>query len=497
MVPYGVGISSLSIVMAVWAFLNARTLYDLPSPEYLIVSVDPISNQFIDKYGRSRLFRGLNVVYKQPPWHPELDSFHPSRSFSREDAEIFEELNLNTIRLGVHWAGVEPVRGQYNTTYLETMRRLVEIAAERGIYVIIEFHQDVLASQFCGHGVPDWFVKKEWQPGWRQFPFPLRFWPFTTEADGIPSQKDCDSITWYLVYSNHDGLLDSFLKYWQLVVKTFMAYENVIGYEIINEPWPGNHWKDPMLLFPNMGATSTLYRFQQQVASAIRSIDPDSIIFFTGATWDPDWGVTEVPGGKQYANRSVSAFHYYSPPSMSSPLKAMERRAQGELLRLKVGIFMTEFEMWDDVKNFEKSVRKRWATLSAADVWLQSWTGWSYKSFAQDAGGTDGCLFDETGTGEAKPHVEKMLGRTYADAVAGQILNMSFNETTAQFNLEFLSETEIEALTSVRLNRRLYYNDGCWLSWQDRGGSTIDFSYTASAEPHKPITIMVHRRPII
>ena len=40
-------------------------------------------------------------------------------SFSREDAELLASMGYNTIRLGVLWAGVEPVMGEYNQTYLD------------------------------------------------------------------------------------------------------------------------------------------------------------------------------------------------------------------------------------------------------------------------------------------------------------------------------------------------------------------------------------------
>ena len=43
-------------------------------------------------------------------------------SFSREDAELLASMGCNTIRLGVLWAGVEPVMGEYNQTYLDKAR---------------------------------------------------------------------------------------------------------------------------------------------------------------------------------------------------------------------------------------------------------------------------------------------------------------------------------------------------------------------------------------
>lgn len=33
---------------------------------------------------------------------------------------------INSIRLGVMWAGVEPKEGHYNQTYLNLMRKLVD-----------------------------------------------------------------------------------------------------------------------------------------------------------------------------------------------------------------------------------------------------------------------------------------------------------------------------------------------------------------------------------
>jgi len=39
------------------------------------------------------------------------------------------------------WPGVEPVRGQYNTTYLATMRTLVDDMKEYGIWALIDMHQ--------------------------------------------------------------------------------------------------------------------------------------------------------------------------------------------------------------------------------------------------------------------------------------------------------------------------------------------------------------------
>ena len=40
-------------------------------------------------------------------------------SFAEDDAKLMASIGYNTIRLGVLWAGLEPIEGQYNMTYLE------------------------------------------------------------------------------------------------------------------------------------------------------------------------------------------------------------------------------------------------------------------------------------------------------------------------------------------------------------------------------------------
>ena len=54
--------------------------------------------------------------------------------------------------------GYVPERGQYNETYIETVGKIVEKAAEYGIYTLLDMHQDVFSPKFCVEGMPDWIV---------------------------------------------------------------------------------------------------------------------------------------------------------------------------------------------------------------------------------------------------------------------------------------------------------------------------------------------------
>lgn len=93
--------------------------------------IRPDRHTYIDTLGRERYFRGLNVVMKGAPWHPRIDAYDSWDSFSKEDVEYLAYLNINLIRLGVMWPGVEPQRGVYNITYLGVMAKIVEMCREK------------------------------------------------------------------------------------------------------------------------------------------------------------------------------------------------------------------------------------------------------------------------------------------------------------------------------------------------------------------------------
>ena len=146
-----------------------------------------VLHRIIDNFGRERIFHGTNVIYKTKPWHPILNKFDYTKSFNDDDIKIIKNLGLNIIRLGVMWPGVEPVKGNYNLSYLNVMKNIINKLNDNNIYVLIDFHQDVLSEYFCGEGIPDWILNNS------NFPFPINF-PYNKM--GKPSKEQCLSGNW-------------------------------------------------------------------------------------------------------------------------------------------------------------------------------------------------------------------------------------------------------------------------------------------------------------
>ena len=63
------------------------------------------------------------------------------------------------------------------------------------------------------------------------------------------------------LYANYNGLLDKFAAFWALVAQTFVERDVVIGYELMNEPWCGDIFEDPTLLFPGKRPSNVIFLY--------------------------------------------------------------------------------------------------------------------------------------------------------------------------------------------------------------------------------------------
>lgn len=129
----------------------------------------------------------------------------------------------------------------------------------------------------------------------------------------------------------------------------------------------GDLYLDPLIMVPRPNPHNAdrlkLQPAYDRINAAVRAVDQDVLIFFAGVTWDDlGSGFTAAPGGAEYANRSVLAFHYYDPPQRSVTEQFSKQRAAAE--RIGTGAFMTETSVW-------------YSYGGVADGADRSLTGWS------------------------------------------------------------------------------------------------------------------------
>ena len=69
------------------------------------IKVNIESKQFVDEKKRSKIFHGVNAVYKVPPYYPQTEGFDVNNSLSEIDSKNLRSWGFNVVRLGVMWPG--------------------------------------------------------------------------------------------------------------------------------------------------------------------------------------------------------------------------------------------------------------------------------------------------------------------------------------------------------------------------------------------------------
>jgi endoglycosylceramidase len=185
-----------------------------------------------------------------------------------KDIDDLVKWGINFVRLGVMWEAVERAPGVYDDAYLDKVDELITKLGERGIYTLVDAHQDVLARVICGEGMPNFYAKDIISKGaycfgkyedWLLAPLlklggacvPMDNYGYRKDEDGNPLIEDCQKVGFFMYYSspeaftlfrgfyNNDfGIQDKYLEYWSYVSNRLSSNKFVIGYDPINEPGP-------------------------------------------------------------------------------------------------------------------------------------------------------------------------------------------------------------------------------------------------------------------
>lgn len=181
--------------------------------------------RFINGQGDEVLLSGINLVCKEKDRGYLFDM--DDAGFARLAAQ-----GVNVLRFGLIWDGVEPEPGVYDDAYLARARAQVEMAARHGIYAFLDMHQDLYSVRF-GDGAPEWatldgghahVTGDHWADAYFTSPAVIAsldaFWRGAPDARGV-------------------GLLDRYAAMWAHVARAFAGCGGLIGYDLLNEPYPG------------------------------------------------------------------------------------------------------------------------------------------------------------------------------------------------------------------------------------------------------------------
>jgi len=461
-----------------------------------------------DEFGRSRIFHGVNVVYKVSPYIPITDKFDPFLSLSKEDISYFKKFGFTLVRLGIMWESIETAYQQYDMELLQKFTDLVNELGRNGIYTIIDAHQDVLTRKFCGEGIPSFYINDLSYEKTCDGNLLKRFmhflgvcksideYNFRKNEQGNPLLEDCHghfvdlfnspelTSVYDSLYFNKQGLRDNYTNFWKVIAKQFKGNKYVLGFDLWNEPFPGNMYKKFWEYFPGRADNDQVLEFYRAVDKGIREVDPDYVLMFEPCNvtdfpefghWMLPWTFTEAPLKEDNSRNQMFNFHSYccslgndvckgGEPDISMSEKCREyhfnkfKVADEYSKTHSMDQIITEFGACLDTQSCFNEIS---AVADAADQSLTSWAYWMYKPYKDF---TTTCPDDREGLfykdGSVQPFKVKALTRSYVVAFQGEPLSMFFDTETKVLQAEMSYDSSIKRATVIYLNKELNYPNG-------------------------------------
>jgi endoglycosylceramidase len=318
-----------------------------------------------------------------------------------------------------------PQRDQIDGSYLDAVDRIVKLLASRHIWVLLDFHQDLYNEQFQGEGFPAWSVDDDGLPNDARYGFPGNY--FLSQA----LDRTYDNL-----WSDRNSTWARYRAAWRAVATRWSHQPYLMGYDVINEPWPGTGWQACFSVATGCATFDhTLQRFEDEARTGIRQADPTRPVFFDGNVISNS-GPPSRLGETQIQDPQIGfSWHDYCGSGAvlgtnnGSDCATEEQyafdNAETTDRRLDAAFLLSEFGGSDDVRDIA-------GMTSLADQHLVGWTYWAYKAWNDPTGspGHESLFSNDADLSTLKQPKADVLIRPYPRAVAGVPIFLNFDPTT-------------------------------------------------------------------
>jgi endoglycosylceramidase len=380
---------------------------------------------FRDDQSRVVILRGVNLAgnSKVPPFLPlpkepsfEEWSADPAHyPFARHtDLKMLDSLprlGVNVLRLLFSWEAYEPERGRVNPSYLDMLALIADEASNKGIYTIIDFHQDVY-SRFRDGGCGDGFPK----------------WATAVPREDPRNNNDCKDI-WMIrgsldpgvqggfldFFSDKDGFKTAYLQRLEDIAERFSGVSGVIGYDLLNEPFSDLFEQDLLSLYREAAV-----RIWQVDKSAILFLEPNLVTDTgkqTSLFFRPIEG--QIAYAPHFYDASIAIDHAYATPLLAMlAFENMRQVSDSWKAPLFLGEFGAQLATVDGDKYIELIYQLLDEQLASGSQWNMT-PGWKPQTL-------DGWNMEDFSivSDDMKVRPKLFCPRPYAERISGRPISM-------------------------------------------------------------------------
>jgi endoglycosylceramidase len=391
-----------------------------------------------DALGRVVFLRGVNAGgrSKFAPYVPfdfAATSFDAALGAYMDRAASW---GIDVLRVPFTWAAVEPVQGMDDPTYLMRLDAILDAAWARGMFTVVDFHQDVYAEVFCGDGFPAWTVPTVMTAPHHDCPnWSAEYFSDTQVGAAFDA-----------FWAAGSTVQTAYAALWDRMVMRYADKPGVVGFEPFNEPGWGS------ANIQTFEAT-TLTSFYSTMIARMRAKAPKSLVFFDATGIDGATVSTSL--GRPTGDGIVFAPHYYQNGALdgsgglaNTVSSALGKwRHQGQLWN--VPVFVGEFGISNTSPDTAAYMTAHFDALDALGI---GGTEWEY-SVSTDLWNSENLsLANADGT---ETPMAAAIVRPYPRAVAGDQVTFKLDATTRGFTLSY---TPKAGVTEVSVPARSYPN---------------------------------------
>lgn len=394
---------------------------DAAPPRASYSPVDTDGRRFLDAEGRTVILRGVNARVEgifDVTFDDGRIALEPIPPLTAADCVRMRELGFNLLRLPINWSGLEPERDVFDETYLAAVDAAVQCAADAGVYVLIDMHQDAYSKEIGEDGAPLWAIEPP--------PTMLLEGPLEDLGDRRLSEQVLAAFDGFFAPADANGLQAELADALAYVAARFADDPAVVGFELFNEP---------------VGDSVEIDAFHVRAATRVRAAAPGKLIFFEPNSIRNLVDFAAIPSDPFPVAGAVYAPHVYtyvfSDPSNQLDTATIEDlrpsvdNAAFEAQAWGAPLFIGEFGFDPASPNFAKWVGLE---LDLQDEYAASSAFWVWKEESQGSWG----LFTRTMTGwDERPDTIAVLSRPYAERIAGAPTTIRWDATAGTLTVAY------------------------------------------------------------